>query len=147
MRSLIIVGPDDSGSEQLKTVLQNPFGRAHHCSGVRGQRRLSGCIGVQQRSFFLLCLRDSGSRFWKRWPVGTPVVTSNVSSMPEVAGEAALLVDPTDTQAIANAMRRIVVEPELRRSLCLAGRARAGQFSWSRTADRVIVSVRRAVQV
>ncbi|WP_205369840.1 glycosyltransferase family 1 protein [Thermoleptolyngbya sp. PKUAC-SCTB121] len=64
---------------------------------------------------------------------GTPVITSNRSSMPEVAGDAALLVNPEDTGAIAHAMQRLVTEPDVRSHLRTAGLARARQFSWEKT--------------
>lgn len=59
---------------------------------------------------------------------GTPVVTSNVSSMPEVCGDAALLVDPTNPAAIAGAVSRILEDEVLSRDLVLRGRARAEHF-------------------
>jgi glycosyltransferase involved in cell wall biosynthesis len=62
---------------------------------------------------------------------GTPVVTSNVSSLPEVAGGAALLVDPHDTDSIADGLRRAVTDETLRAELIAKGRARARQFSWA----------------
>jgi glycosyltransferase involved in cell wall biosynthesis len=65
---------------------------------------------------------------------GTPVVTSNSTSLPEVAGEAALLVDPYDVEAIAEAMRRVLEEPELAAELRERGLKRAAEFTWERTA-------------
>lgn len=65
---------------------------------------------------------------------GTPVICSNVSSMPEVAGDAALLVDPASTGEIAGAIGRVITEPALAASLREKGIARAAQFSWKRTA-------------
>jgi glycosyltransferase involved in cell wall biosynthesis len=65
---------------------------------------------------------------------GTPVVTSNVSSLPEVAGDAALLVDPYDEGALADAMWRVLSEPALAAGLARRGRERAAQFSWDRAA-------------
>lgn len=64
---------------------------------------------------------------------GTPVITSNCSAMPEVAGEAALLVNPEDTGAIAHAMQRLITEPDVRSHLRTAGLTRARQFSWEKT--------------
>jgi glycosyltransferase involved in cell wall biosynthesis len=61
---------------------------------------------------------------------GTAVITSNLSSMPEAAGEGALLVDPNDTQAIANAMQRIFEEPLLRETLIQKGFENCKRFSW-----------------
>jgi glycosyltransferase involved in cell wall biosynthesis len=68
---------------------------------------------------------------------GTPVVTSNVSSLPEVVGNAALLVDPTDPSAIADAMRRVLTEPALQAELRAKGLARAREFSWERSVRQI----------
>lgn len=68
---------------------------------------------------------------------GTTVVTSNVTAMPEVAGDAALLVDPTSVQEIANAMERIESDPVLRQQLREKGFARAARFSWEGAISRV----------
>lgn len=67
---------------------------------------------------------------------GTPVVTSNVSSLPEVVGDAALLVDPLNPSAIAGAMARVLSETTLRRDLITRGYARARTFSWTDAAAR-----------
>lgn len=67
---------------------------------------------------------------------GTPVITSNVSSLPEVVGDAAVLVDPLDSGAIADAMARVLTDTTLRRELIARGYARAKTFSWSEAAAR-----------
>jgi glycosyltransferase involved in cell wall biosynthesis len=68
---------------------------------------------------------------------GTPVVTSNVSSLPEVAGDAAILVDPHDPRAIADGIYRVLTDERLRRDLRTKGLARARQFSWETSVRRV----------
>jgi glycosyltransferase involved in cell wall biosynthesis len=68
---------------------------------------------------------------------GTPAVTSNITALPEVAGDAALLVDPTSVEQIAAAMRRITGDNFLRRELRQKGLAQAAKFSWKSTAARV----------
>jgi glycosyltransferase involved in cell wall biosynthesis len=68
---------------------------------------------------------------------GTPVVTSNVSSLPEVAGDAAVLVDPYDPAAIADGIYRVLSDVELRRELRRKGLSRANQFSWEESVRRV----------
>ncbi len=68
---------------------------------------------------------------------GTPVVTSNVSSLPEVAGNAAILVDPYDPRAIAEGIHRVLTDEALRRDLRRKGVARAHQFSWEASVRRV----------
>ena len=65
---------------------------------------------------------------------GAPVVTSTVSSLPEVAGDAALLVDPFDVRAIRDALAAVVGDPALRARLRAGGRTRSARFSWERTA-------------
>ncbi len=61
---------------------------------------------------------------------GTPVICSNTSSLPELAGDAALLVDPLDEQAIAAAMSKLTSDEELRASLKTRGFVQAQKFTW-----------------
>lgn len=68
---------------------------------------------------------------------GTPVVTSNVSSLPEVAGDAAVLVDPYEPEAIADGMERVLTDQDLRRKLRERGLKRSREFSWESSARRV----------
>ena len=65
---------------------------------------------------------------------GCPVVVSTAGSLPEIAGDAALLVDPRDTGGLANAVRRIIGEEGTRKELIERGLRRAGEFSWERAA-------------
>jgi glycosyltransferase involved in cell wall biosynthesis len=67
---------------------------------------------------------------------GTPVVTSNVSSLPEVAGDAAVLVNPYDAIDIKDGIKRVLTDPELREDLRRKGLQRAREFSWERSVAR-----------
>jgi glycosyltransferase involved in cell wall biosynthesis len=67
---------------------------------------------------------------------GTPVVTSNVSSLPEVAGDAAVLVDPYSVDSIVDGMRRVLTDPQLAADLRRKGLLRARDFSWERSVAR-----------
>jgi glycosyltransferase involved in cell wall biosynthesis len=69
---------------------------------------------------------------------GTPVVTSAVSSLPEVAGDAALLVDPLDTQALAEAMRRALDDTRLRSEMVQKGLEQARRFTWAVSARQLM---------
>jgi len=69
---------------------------------------------------------------------GTPVICSNTSSLPEVAGDAALLVDPLDIDALAQAMTRLLADADLRRTLAERGYAQAQKFSWQACATTVL---------
>ena len=65
---------------------------------------------------------------------GTPVITSNVSSLPEVVGDAATLVKPEDIDGLTVAMWRVLTDENLRREMRAKGLKRAQTFSWERTA-------------
>ena len=69
---------------------------------------------------------------------GTPVVCSNVSSLPEVAGEAAILVDPLDVEELATAMERVLGDEELRAELTERGFEQARRFSWEKCARQTL---------
>jgi glycosyltransferase involved in cell wall biosynthesis len=75
---------------------------------------------------------------------GTPVVTSAIGSMAEIGRDAALLVDPTDVDAIANGLRSLLADHEKRTSIACAGLQRATAYSWERTAERTLAVLQRA---
>jgi glycosyltransferase involved in cell wall biosynthesis len=68
---------------------------------------------------------------------GTPVVTSNLSSLPEVVGDAAVLVDPYDPDSIADGMKRVLTDKELRATLRERGLAKVREYSWEQSAARI----------
>jgi glycosyltransferase involved in cell wall biosynthesis len=70
--------------------------------------------------------------------VGTPVVTSNVSCLPEIVGEAAMLADPHDYKAIAHALRQVDGDEALRADLIKKGRERAARFTWKACAQATL---------
>jgi glycosyltransferase involved in cell wall biosynthesis len=75
----------------------------------------------------------------------TPVITSNVSSMPEVAGDAAIIIDPHDNDALCQAMLDILEDGGLALELSLKGIARARDFTWERCADMTVAGYREAM--
>jgi glycosyltransferase involved in cell wall biosynthesis len=76
---------------------------------------------------------------------GTPVLTSNVSAMPEVVGDAALLVDPKDPASIAEGLRRLIEDEALRAVLRAAGPERARLFTWERAGRQLYELFRRVL--
>ena len=66
---------------------------------------------------------------------GLPVLTSNISALPEVAGDAALLVDPADTTSIAEGLSQLIEDHGLRQRLARQGLARSAGFTWERTVE------------
>ena len=71
----------------------------------------------------------------------TPVITSNVTSMPEISGGAALLVDPFSTNSIAEAMLKIYKDETLRNKLIEKGKIRSKEFTWQKSADKLWESI------
>lgn len=77
---------------------------------------------------------------------GTPVIASQVSSLPEVVGGAAMLVNPENVFDIARGITEVLLNPELREELITKGRRQAARFSWARTAQEVLTLYDEAVR-
>jgi glycosyltransferase involved in cell wall biosynthesis len=75
---------------------------------------------------------------------GTPVIASNAASIPEVVGDAGILVDPHDAEDLADAMRRVLYDTELQENMSRKGLERARLFSWDTTARQVLEVLREA---
>jgi glycosyltransferase involved in cell wall biosynthesis len=69
---------------------------------------------------------------------GTPILTSKVNGLKEIAGDAAMLIDPSDTEQIANGLARILSDAELSQALSRKGLERSSQFSWDLCAKRTL---------
>jgi glycosyltransferase involved in cell wall biosynthesis len=93
-------------------------------------RALGGALSLVYVSYF----EGFGVPIVEAFQSGVPVITSNVTSMPEVADDAAILVNPFDVNEIAQAMLKIFQDPELRAGLIEKGLSRATQFSWEQSA-------------
>jgi glycosyltransferase involved in cell wall biosynthesis len=78
---------------------------------------------------------------------GVPVLTSSVSSLPEVAGDAALIRDPTDVDALADGIRELATNEGLRSELSVKGLARAKRFTWTNAAEQTLASYRRMLGI
>ncbi|HLB12881.1 MAG TPA: glycosyltransferase family 1 protein [Dehalococcoidia bacterium] len=78
---------------------------------------------------------------------GAPVVASTAPCLPEVLGEAALLVDPTDHQALASAVLRVLEDSQLRCTLLAKGTQQAAKYTWTAAAERALSLYRRAVEL
>ena len=77
---------------------------------------------------------------------GTPVITSNTSSLPEVAGEAAMLVDPFEVEELTYAMRCVLSDPDLAHELRVQGMEQAARFSWQQTARETVNVYRKVLE-
>lgn len=103
-------------------------------------------IYCMSAAFLYPSLRESfGIPILEAMACGTPVVTSTTSSMPEVAADAALLVNPTDPGQIADGMVRVMNDPVLREDLIGKGKVRANYFSWQKNAEQTLSIYREVV--
>jgi glycosyltransferase involved in cell wall biosynthesis len=75
----------------------------------------------------------------------TPVITSNVTSMPEVAGDAAIYVDPFSVRSICDGLIKVAMEPSLAATLNERARIQRQKFSWQKSADRLWSSMEKAI--
>jgi glycosyltransferase involved in cell wall biosynthesis len=123
-------------------------------AGVAERVRFPGWVEVEQlqglydaASCFVLAskMEGFGLPVVEAMEHGLPVACSNVSSLPEVAGGAALLFDPLDDRAIAAAIDRLLGDHELAARLAARGRERCAQLTWERTAEATFASYRRAI--
>jgi glycosyltransferase involved in cell wall biosynthesis len=74
-----------------------------------------------------------------------PVITSRVTAMPEIAGDAALLIDPFNPEDIADAMKKLTFDEELRNTLIEKGRKQRQLFSWENTANNLWKSIEKTL--
>ena len=100
-------------------------------------------LGCAKGFIFASLYEGFGIPILEAFACGAPVVTSNCSSMPEVAGNAALYVDPLSTESIADAIVEISNNEQLRQDLVAAGRERNKLFTWERTAGEVVKVYRK----
>ncbi|MEH2365192.1 glycosyltransferase family 4 protein [Nostoc sp.] len=77
--------------------------------------------------------------------LGAPTISSNTSSIPEVAGDAAILIDPSDSVQLAEAILKVISDSQLRQELIIKGRERAKLFSWERTAKETLKAYRAII--
>jgi alpha-1,3-rhamnosyl/mannosyltransferase len=133
---LRVIGPEDARyPEAPRRALELGVNDHIEWAGYVADRKLAE--QYQQSDVFVLASKYEGFGLTvlEAMACGTPVVCSNISSLPEVAGDAALLVDPQNPGDIAGAIARMLTEPQLAASLREKGLARAAQFSWKRTAE------------
>jgi glycosyltransferase involved in cell wall biosynthesis len=122
-------------------VEQHAMASHVHFTGVVPESRLPSLYRGAEALIFPSLYEGFGLPLLEAMACGTPVVTSNITAMPEVAGVAALLVDPTSVEQISATMAQIVSDTALRGQLREKGLARAAQFPWASTLARVHDSI------
>ncbi|MCC2672395.1 MAG: mshA 6 [Armatimonadetes bacterium] len=142
---LVIAGPDDHGSAEVRERLAGGKvpGECVVFTGYVEEAELVALYRTAAAVVYPSFAEGFGLPVLEAMACGAPVITSNVSSLPEVAGDAGLLVDPSDLGEIAGAMRRLLTDPDLRGTLAGAGLRRASEFSWRQSAERLTDCFRR----
>ena len=103
-------------------------------TGRVDDEKMNSLLGAAFASTFVPHFEGFGIPIIEAMQCDIPVISSNTTSMPEVAGDAALLVNPGNTEEIKAAMTKLYYEPDLRISLIERGRVRRNQFTWEKTA-------------
>ena len=139
-----IVGPVPRDGKATASAIRALLGASVEITGYVGHARLV----AEYRAADVLCFPSLFEGFGlpaaEAMAAGIPVVVSDATSLPEVVGDAALRLDPYDAPAWADAIRRLFRDQALRDSLARAGRVRAGQLSWDRTAAITLRALRAA---
>ncbi len=136
---LVLVGKEGWASEELKEAVGacRP-GREPIFTGYVADADLPDLYAGADLFVYPSLYEGFGLPVLEAMACGTAVVTSTTSSLPEVAGDAAALVEPTDVKALAEAMLRLLQDAPAREALAAKGLARARTYSWERTARETI---------
>ena len=143
--SLVLVGRWGWRTETIRKALEtSPVrNRIVHLDYVE-RHELAGLYRGADALLFPSWLEGFGLPLLEAMACGTPVITSNRSAMPEVAGDAAVCVDPSDSEAIASALVELISDPDRQKALAEAGRGRATAFSWDEAAAATAQVLRKA---
>jgi glycosyltransferase involved in cell wall biosynthesis len=145
--TLIIVGPDGWGSEALDRAI----GQATHAERIERK----GWVDTNERGELLARAavfaypsryEGFGLPILEAMAAGTAVVSTTAGAIPEVAGDAALLSEPGDVDALAGNLAKLIDDDQCRRRLVEAGQARVQQFTWAAAADAYTKLYHRAAE-
>jgi len=134
-----------------KTDIEDSYINSQYKDDIIFTGRLSDAdlqkvLGAAYALSFVPIFEGFGLPIVEAFQSGVPVICSNVTSMPEVAGDAALMVDPFNIDSIANGMNKLADNNELRNELIDKGHQQKKLFSWSRTAELLWDCIQKAVK-
>ena len=144
---LLIVGARKWWTREISAAFRN----MRYTNDVVFSGRLNGdelvqVLGASLALTYVSYFEGFGIPIVEAFRCGVPVITSNVTSMPEVAGNAALLVDPFDPLSIAGAMKKLAEDDNFRQDLIRKGLDRKDEFTWQRTAGLLWESIEKAIK-
>ena len=147
-QSLVLVGKQDKNVDVLMRLAEN--------LGIRDAIIVTGYVPDEELPYFYKgaalfvfpsLYEGFGLPVIDAMSCGIPVITSNVSSLPEVAGDAAILVDPLSTEAIAEGMWSVLNDEKKHEELSRKGKERARQFTWEKCAWETLATYRKALDL
>jgi len=141
---LVITGGQASQEQELVRRLHRKIYQRVHVLGEVPHEDMPAIYSLADFTLYPSLLEGFGLPVLESFRCGCPVLTSNVTSIPEVAGGAALLVDPYDTDQIADGMLKLANDSALRESLIAKGYEQGKKFSWEKTAGIILSALEKA---
>ncbi len=143
---LVLAGSSFWGDASLKAVWEQSKYKADiHFTGRLNQDELTKVVGASFALCFIPYYEGFGIPMIEAMAAGVPVIAANTSCLPEIAGEAALFVNPFDEVAIAAAMQKLATDPKLQAALIEKGLVQAEKYSWDKTAELLWESMQKAI--
>jgi glycosyltransferase involved in cell wall biosynthesis len=140
---LVLAGTDRERAEEVhRAARESGFARDILFTGFVAAADLPLLYQAADLFVFPSLYEGFGLPILEAMACGTPVGCSKISSMPEVAGDAAVLFDPDEKDSIASAIRSIITGTDLRNALAARGLERSRQFSWAKTARQTLEVIR-----
>lgn len=146
--NLVIVGTPlwkrkKLGAMQVFKALEPEIKSRVRFTGWQAQETVASIVATAGAMVFIPWYEGFGVPLIEAFSVGTPVILSNRTALPEIAGDAARLVDPADEDAVAQSMLYLERNPHVREEMIVKGRIRARAFTWDRTARSLWSSMAR----
>jgi glycosyltransferase involved in cell wall biosynthesis len=149
-RQVVLAGSQNlslkGGQEVFETIRQLDLSGSVVLTGHTPDEHIPGLYAHASMLVMPSLYEGFGFPVLEAMAVGTPVVCSNTSSLPEVAGDAALFFPPEDHTTLARAMEDVIQNPSVRQELRSKGLAQARQFTWQRAADQTIAIYREVAK-
>ena len=135
---VLVGGGDPSGLDSLDPSIRSKISGRLHFLGYVPDEQLPALYSAASAYVHASLYEGFGLPLLEAMACGCPVITSNVLSLPEVAGDAALLVDATDVESISDAMLQVCTDESISSELISKGNNRIKQFSWAECAAGVV---------
>ncbi|MBX3011175.1 MAG: glycosyltransferase family 4 protein [Caldilineaceae bacterium] len=144
---LVLVGANGWGIEEIEQLIADlQLAQRVHRLGYVADEALPALYQAAHFFCFPSLFEGFGLPVLEAQSYGVPVMTTNNSALPEIAGDAAILVDPTDVEAMAEAMLRLSQDEALRQQLIAAGRVNVTRFSWAKAARETLAVLEKAAR-